>query len=313
MPFLISCLLILTGCAPKEIFTITTLPDANICLPLDETPISVTDNMGKAKLAIPSKIYSSYITVQNPDYAYPVPMGLDIKKSYHGIWWKLSSGYIAIGAGSGVMFSGSDAAITAGACLVGVGFIEAMSLGLINFLYSDHIAYSHLFTYVNNQVLKIPQLSPVLLHPDQAKTVLEAPVSVKRKQAKSGSDTTKDEEYTTSKRSKADISKKISGVYKGSGKLLIGKTVDENYNDIVIKISQVDKNHVNMVIFESGEEFFDKPILFEVKNNNGAYSLINAKIPSIKVTITKKGVISFLHPKVNIDDVIYTLTCTAQK
>lgn len=310
--FLIGSLMILPGCASKEKFAIRTLPNANICLPLDDAPISVTDNIGIAKLSIPSHIYSSYVTVQNPDYAYPVPMGLDIKKSNHGVWWKLSSGFIAEGVGLGVMLSGSDAGLIAGAGLVGAGFIEGLSLGLNTAFHSDDIAYSYQFTYVNNQELNIPQLSTVLLHPDQAKMVLEAP-SVKRKQAKSGTETTDDEGYTSSKRSKADISKKISGVYNGFGKLLIGKTVDENYDDIIIKISQVDKNHVNMVILESGEEFFDKPILFEVKNIKGTYSLINTKIPSIKVSITKNGVISFSHPKVNIDDVIYTLTCTAQK
>lgn len=102
------------------------------------------------------------------------------------------------------------------------------------------------------------------------------------------------------------------GTYRGSGQLLSGRTVEEVYSYVIIELIAQDKNHVLMIVKDDEEEFFEEPILLEVKNTKGGYSLTCSKIPALKMTIIK-GLLNFSHSKVIIDEDTYTITFKAKK
>lgn len=61
-------------------------------------------------------------------------------------------------------------------------------------------------------------------------------------------------------------------------------------------------------------KIISSPLIYEVHiNKNGAYLLNIEKLPEAVIQITKNGKMTFTHPKVNIDNQIYTLEIIGAK
>ncbi|MBQ4162386.1 MAG: hypothetical protein IJD84_05820, partial [Parabacteroides sp.] len=133
----------------------------------------------------------------------------------------------------------------------------------------------------------------------------------------STSKTVKEEDVSVSKKRLSDKSskilkdygKQIEGVYIGDGTLTQKKETIEIYNGIKIKIERISKNEVNVNVEESdGTEFFEAPSKYKIiRNKNGSYTLKHSNISTAIITIDKNGNLTYLHPKVNIEEELYVL------
>ena len=320
---LVVLLILCTGCTTTEKFHVCTIPNSEIKLPGTPQGGFYTNQLGEASITIPSNDYIGYVTIHNSSYPFEIPMGLDIRKKNVSL---AQFGRIVSYTGSGIgvigmigMLVGAIAGDDASDFAAASGIIGASGLAMMGstgpaVFRLNQCAYKYKFTYVNNQILDVPQLSVTLLHPDPVRSVNSSAGMSKRKKALSEpTDQGTGEEVSKSKRSRSNLAGKVSGTYAGSGDLSIGRNVEETYDLIEIMIKSIDKNHVQIFIIEDGEEFFDKPLTFKVKESKSGYSLIHPKIPSIQCTISKDGHLSINHPKVNIDDNIFTLRCNAKR
>ena len=321
-----------TSCTTTEKFTVSAPAGTKITLPIAGLVEPQSGNNGEQKVTIPSEGYCGYVLATPVGSETPIPMGLDLKRNKHnGTKAALGTGYMLSGIGGiGVLgslipiiagASNEDddlqsagaiiAGISGGAALIGTGLLLPAQSRL------RQTAYDYSFGYVKHQQLDIPQLSPTLLHPNPEKNAPEAKEEVKstRKKASSG----KAVETSSPKSSKVSKSRtapanKIAGNYFGTGQLLNNKKQEESYSNIEIEITPVDKNSVKVRIIEDGEDFFEEPLVYNVRvDNKGIYQLKIGNIPTAIITITKSGALSFTHPKVNIDDTMYNLVIRANK
>lgn len=118
-----------------------------------------------------------------------------------------------------------------------------------------------------------------------------------------------------SKRSLTDLAKQIEGTYLGSGKLLLKDETIENYQNIRVVLKCLDKNTVQVDVYESnGEAYFNESGRYSVKKvDSGKYQLTMNGISSATITIDANKRMVYLHPKVNIDGDLYTLSISAGK
>lgn len=118
-----------------------------------------------------------------------------------------------------------------------------------------------------------------------------------------------------SKRTLTDLARQVEGTYVGSGKLLLKDETIENYQDIKVVLKRLDKNTVQVDVYESnGEAYFNESGRYSVKKvDSGKYQLTMNGIPSATITIDSGKKLAYLHPKVNIDGNLYTLRISAGK
>ncbi len=241
--------LLLTGCTTTEKFSVHVPAGTKIYTPDNTvTPNGIATNSEKVNVTVPSDMYCGYILVQSAESDIKVPIGLDYRTNRHiGAKAALYTGYTlgCVGAGGAVLGTGCMIAaavggdsestdffgLTAGAS-AGVALVGAAIGGPMQFRLSQ-TSYNYNFGYEKKQIVKMPKLSPTLLHPNNPKGYEkeDAPKkesSTRRKKATSGNDV-KQEIISSSKvnKTRSDHSKKVEGEYKGSGILFFGKNIDE--------------------------------------------------------------------------------------
>lgn len=324
-----------TSCSTTEKFNVYAPIGTKIYTPNNTvSPRGITTNSDKINIEVPSDMYCGYVLIQSPESDVKIPIGIDYKTNKHmGTKATLYTGGTLTSIGLGVTMIGCIAMIAAAAqedddntslfgAMTGVGAGTAgigAALGAPAQARLRQTAYDYNFGYEKNQRISIPNLSFSLLHPNPSKTQINATSEPKepssRKKASSGKDVIPEAQSSSKvSTSRSDNARKIEGKYKGSGSLLIGSSVDEKYSDISVILERVDKNHAKVRIIESDEDFFETPLLYEIKKgNNGIYYLKIEQLPEATIQITTKGKLTFTHKKVNIENKIYTLKIDAVK
>lgn len=321
----LTIIVLVTSCSTTEKFTLSAPVGTKITLPLPGNVESKSNNSEKQNITIPSEGYCGYILATSPGSSTPIPMGLDLMRNKHnGRKVSLGVSSVLLGAGSLGMIGGGIAACAAssgpGLTILGISAVAGLTgsgMYMASIYTLTQTSYDYSFGYVKNQQLDIPQLSDTLIHPNPEKDALKVVAEEKptRKRATSGEANVN----TSSQGSKVSKSRiapanKIAGIYKGTGQLLLNKRQKEYYSNIEIEISPTDKNIVNVRIIEDGEDFFESHLTYSVTTDNrGNYKLKIDNIPDAVINITKSGVLSFTHPKVNIDDTMYSLIIKATK
>lgn len=329
-------LLLITSCSTTEKFSVHVPAGTKIYTPDNTvTPIGIATNSDKVDVNITSDMYCGYILAQSAGSDRKIPIGLDYKiKRHTGTKVAATTGFMIFSMGVGATLTGvtglamaeSDGdsdmsssmgkiAAAGGAALLAGGGIYGSANECL-----QQTSYDYNFGYEKTQRVNMPALSFTLLKPNAPKgyekvsTEKKAP-STSRKKASSGKDVTP--EITSSSKvskSRSDYSRKIKGEYKGSGTLFLGENIDEKYPEIDVIMERIDKTHVSVRIIESDEDYFDAPLVYEIRSNKkGGYDLNIDKLPEAIIQITKSGKLTFKHPKVNIDNVIYTLEIIAEK
>ncbi len=320
-------LILCPGCYTNEKIEITTPETMDIYIPgIIQNPIIQAHPDRNIKIEISSNMYCSYFLVRPTGSNIWVPLGLDYRhNSHYGTKIVLGSGYALAGIGTAgligsviPLIAGNDspsigviAGGSGGVALVGVG------LGLPAQVRMRQTAYDYNFGYVKKQFIELPHLSTTLLHPNPEKNTFEQTQTSKpeRKKASSGTEMANIQVVgSKAKKSRSDFAQMISGTYTGSGKLLLNGKQDDYFSEIKVVIEKIDRTHVSVRIIENDEDFFETPLTYQVlTTKKGEYYLSIEKLPEAKISITKSGLMSFLHPKVYIDNQLYTLSISAKK
>lgn len=317
----------ITSCSTSEKFTVHAPQGTKVYTPNNTyTPKGIAASDDRVNIEVPSNMYCGYILVQSPESGVRIPLGIDYTTKQHlGAKAARSIGLTLTGIGLPTMLTGvigvaaSDdetfGIITAiGSAAAGIG----VAFGMPADARLSQTAYDYNFGYAKNQRISIPALSSTLLNPNPPKGSDGGSAtrgSSSRRKASSGTVTASGSPVGSKvSKGRSDLARKIEGEYLGSGTLLFRKNVDERYSDISVVVERVDKNHVSVRILESGEDYFDAPLVYEInKNKKGGYTLKVKNLPEATIQVTAQGKMIFSHKKVNIDNRIYTLEIVAEK
>lgn len=323
--------LLISSCTTTEKFEINTLPNTEIYSPgQKQHPIATVPESGKAKISIPSDMYCGYMLVRPKESNVDIPLGLNYCHQGHfATKLCIGTGYTLTGIGGAAMIGGTIVLLASGddegvqessGIVIGIAGASAgigAALGVTAQSRLRQTAYDYNFGYDKVQNFEIPNLSTTILHPDPEKESLNSYTNTQstRKKAFSGKDVEKTEEASSkAKKSRSDLAKNIEGTYIGNGKLLLGKTQDEFFTKISVILEKTDKNHVNVIVMDNDEEFFETPLAYIVSSDKqGGYKLTIENLPGATISISKTGNMVFTHSKVNIDNSIYTLSISAKK
>lgn len=323
------------GCTTTEKFTVYAPEGTKVYTPDNTyTPKGEANYSGRVDIEIPSDMYCGYVLVASSESDVKIPIGIDYKIKKH------TGTKVALYTAGTISCIGLGAALIGGiACIAGAangdddvssdfGNVLAIGAGVggigsgIGITAQSRLrqtAYDYNFGYNKYQQVSIPNLSSSLLNPNPTKTQINKPTNSKatfsRKKASSGKDVVKE---TTSgsivSAARSDFARKIEGKYNGFGSLLKGTAIDEKYEKISVILERVDKNHVRARIIESDEDYFDAPLIYEIKKGkNGVFMLEIDNLPEASIQIKANGKMSFLHKKVNIENTIYTLKIEANR
>ncbi|MCM1317541.1 MAG: hypothetical protein NC241_05120 [Bacteroides sp.] len=315
--------LAMVSCTTTEKFTLNVPRNATVICPSPQNKVlGVAHNSGNVKIECPSEWYLGYVYVQQEGSDTKIPMGIDFERCNHtGTKIARGAGYALTGIGTGAVIIGTVVGALGtetGWVIAGGGLaLDAIGLG-VGWPADGRIsqtAYDYNFKYSKYQNIDIPTLSPTLLHPNPSredKGKKEESGQTLRKKTTSGKNS---ESATVSKvsKSRTDYGKRIEGVYEGSGSLKLNGRSEEIYDEIIVKIKRIDKNHVLVSVIEGEEEYFDAPLRYTIKNTSKGYKLTIEKMPNATISISKKGELKFEHKDVYIEDRKYALLISAQK
>jgi hypothetical protein len=111
-----------------------------------------------------------------------------------------------------------------------------------------------------------------------------------------------------------DYAEKVSGEYTGTGLLKKGLGIVEKYPSLSIKIEKVDEKNVTVAVYTaSGDPIFDESSTYSVsKGKNGTYTLVHESIKNATIAITSAGKLTYVHPRVEVDGEVYSLTISTK-
>lgn len=316
--------MVLTSCWTSTKFTVQTEPGTEI-MSKDYTLLSVADSRGKAKVKISDDEYSAFLLSHRPNTDTYIPFAIDYKsRSVVGTSLQQFTGYLLSGMGIILMGSGTIALIAGdedvalplaggGAALAFAG----MGIGMPAESRIHQVAYDHQYKYLKqqrtNQDLSLTKPNFAIDNPvSVAPTVPEA-VQKEQDTTQLGSSTSSKKLSQRSSKTLKDKATQIQGTYVGRGKLTKGKEVIETYVDIAVSINRIGKDKVGVMVTEKdGSKFFDTTSEYTISSaSNGVFRLVLDGINSAEITIDRNKKLKYLHPRVNIDGDIYTLSIEA--
>lgn len=324
--FLCACICIVAAsCSTSTNITVQTTPGTEILTP-QKTRLAVADDKGKAKFALPDRDYYAFLLSHSPSSEEYIPFALDYKyKAHSGARFGNAVGIGLAGAG---IFTELIGALCYGATggededfgiVVAVGggvAIAGLSLWAAPFMRLQQDAFKHQYKYLPqqtaNQDITVtyptfdvyePAVTTIPADGPQVQTVVASSTSTRKLNS------------STSSRTLSDHAAVVEGTYVGNGNLSKGSTIIEKYKDVsvVIKKSAKDLVLVNVVL-SNGEQFFDEDGEYSVvKLDDGMYELKLKNNESAAITIDIEKGLVYIHPSVNIEGDIYTLSINANK
>jgi len=316
-----------SSCSSTHKIVVAGTPNTQIYSPTGER-LAAIDNSGKTEIDLTADAYYSYLLSQTPGSNEYVPFALDYKNySYTGAKTAKYTGYGVSAVGAGAALIGAIAMIGAGSngdedstdsfgLISGVGGGVALlgcAIGLPADSRLDQTSYKYQFKYLkdqrtNNDFMftkpKIDYVSGVSQvvyenNRDEAATDNDGIVASVVSGKKVSSHSTK-----TFK----DYGENVEGEYKGTGTLKLDDEVIEKYSDITVVIERVSDNTVNVNVIEGEDKFFKYPLVYNVEKKGSGYSLTCRDIKSAIIKIDKNKRMVFVHPRINIDGDIYSLS-----
>lgn len=313
--------MVLTSCWTSTKFTVQTEPGAEI-LSKDYTLLSIADSRGKAKVKISDNNYSAFLLSPRPNTDTYIPFALDYKsrsvvdeglQQFTGYMLGLMGGTALIVGGAAAVLSEDEdvdlpLAIGTGAALVGMGIGMPASSRMYQ------VAYDHKYKYLKQQCTNqdLPLTKPNFATDNPVSVIQTIPVAIQAEQATSQLESSTSSKKLSQRSSKTlkDKATQIQGTYVGKGMLTKDKEVIETYVDISVSINRIGKDKVGVMVTEKdGSPFFDKTSEYTISSaTNGVFRLVLDGINSAEITIDSNKKLIYLHPRVNIDGDIYTLS-----
>lgn len=332
---LVACFL-MTGCHTVSKFVVKAPADTELYLSQEKTAYVTVPNTGSSTIKVNDYVYYGYMVARDKQSGLMVPFGLDFKHKIYGgdetleaVGWTLA----AIGVAGEIVGlvticcdseSESNFGVIATSGGIGVAAIGAFSGG-VGSSRRTQLSHKYKFAYVKTQSVSFDGLSTTLLHPDPEKQSDARPVVQKKGRTASSPAGSHGTSTVSRKRNAGSSSVRggkrggttppdVSGVYRGFGSLTLDGVTDEVYDAITIEIARADKDQVRVKVIESGEEYFETPMMFTVTGNgrNGS-KLTSDDIEGVVIEINQKGEMVYRHPRVNIDGADYVLTIVADR
>lgn len=303
MAVLLFCSMI-NSCSTFQNITVFGEPGTEIYTP-DLEKVGTIKGDGKGEITLPRDVYYPFLLSGNGEWAdIKIPFALDYKnKSYNGTRILC-----------GVFFVVAIPVMTVGApgyFVTAKRLSETQRQWQFEYLSKQSTNQDLRFEkFVDNGYKKEIGSKSVPVE----ENVAESDKPVESAQSESSSSAAKSRS-SKSKRTLTDLTRQVEGTYIGSGKLLLKDETIENYQDIKVVLKRLDKNTVQVDVYESnGEAYFNESGKYSVKKiDSGKYQLTMNGIPSATITIDANKKMVYLHPKVNIDGDLYSLRITASK
>lgn len=324
----VSVALLSASCSTTEKFCIYGKPGTEIYYPEVSKAAGTIPSAGKLQLEVPSDDFYGIMLARYPGREYKVPFGLNFKGASHtGAKIGVGLGYTLEGAGMVSMFTGlivliagsagDDVAVMGGLLTAGGAAVTGVgaAIGIPSDSRLDQLSFRYNYTYSKSQFAADDVAQVPLLNRDPEKYMSEATKKPSRRKATSGGESVPVAVKTSkSKRSLNDHGKSVAGEYSGKGVLKLGGTTEESYPEIMVLVERVDKSTVSVRVIENGEDFFEAPMIYNVKRRkDGSYNLTMRDVPAATIVVNKNGTMTFIHKSVNIDGDIYTLHITGKR
>ena len=326
----VSICLFLSSCHTSQKITISGTPGTEIYSP-NMNKLATVQSDGTTDIKISSDEYYAFLMSHVPNTQEFVPFALDYKnKSYSGTKFLKGLGITLTSAGVGAILIGGIVALADRESSIG-GIIMAAGGGLSGIGASfgtpatyrlAQIQYKYQYKYLSQHSTNEYFTSVPIIDNGVDKVVFEPKKSTKARSNILGSESNDrieisplvvESESTASRHSFKDDAKRVAGSYSGQGKLQKDDKDIEQFDKITVVIDRIGRNKVEVNILENGEPFFDSKIKYDVKKDGDRYVLTLVGISSATIIINEDGTIEFNHPKVNIDDDIYTLKIEAKR
>lgn len=309
--------MVVFSCTTTQTISIKGEPGSEIYSP-GMSRLGVINETGSVDITLPSEGYYAYLLSQDKDSKQLIPFALDYKnKNYYGTYFARNLGMGLAATGSALLLTstiillagGEDVArplLLAGAAFDALG----IPIGMPADFRTKQTQYEHKFKYKSqhrtNQDIEFVPIKDK---------------GVKKQTTENGiTNSAEIDKNVTNTSEKTSISKhrikktfSIYGMHKGTGTLYSGNDIIENYENIVIKIEKISNEKVFVSVFENGEQYFNAESIYTLENKKDTYILNMEDIPSATITIDKNGNMEYIHPKVNIEDEIYTLKISVNK
>lgn len=313
----------MSSCKMSQNVVINGTPGTEIYSPSMEK-IATVQSDGTTTVKIYGDEYYSYLMSHEPNSQLFVPFALDYeRKNYTGKRIAKGFGYFLAGSGvyAYIMSLGFilDGEMELGGILFGAAAVTILpSLPLILPTVGD-LAYEYEYKYSlyqrTNEDFKFAPIVDNGIKKSDCNSVNREDTSDGIKQGKKGNASITDvnSSSTAARRKSIDFAQVVSGTYLGNGTLLYNGSTIESYSSIEVVIDRKTKNTVNVRVIENGESFFASNLEYPVKRVDDGYELKLTGISNAVISIDNNGNLSFYHPKVNIDGLLYTLNINAKK
>ena len=312
--------LTLYSCSTTQTISVKGEPGNEIYLP-NGTRIATIENSGEAKVKLSSDEYYAYLLSHRPGSEHYIPFALDYKHKNYYLTYAARAALVpaafaapialTVAAIMGATGNDSGASTAAAVSLVGLG---ALGLDIVMILRAEQTQFQHKYKYMpthnTNEDFKFTPIEDNGVKKHISSTSSEQSAEMADKNSSNGSNA--DNKTSVSKRKIKNKPLSFIGKYKGTGKLLLKNETIEEYNNIQIVIKET-KNFAEVDVIESGESYFSSKNTYKVENRSDGYILTHKEIPSATIKIDKKGNIEYNHPKVNIENNIYTLKINGTK
>lgn len=328
----ISILLIyslLASCSSTQKIQVSGIAGTEIYTP-DRTKVGTIGATGTVEISLNSDAYYAYLLSKNSASDKYIPFALDYK-NYNYTGTKLAIGVctplfymgcstiLVGGLGCAIASSEEDNASVGEifGTMAGLGALAAL-VGLPAFAAKsrmEQVDHAYQFKYLKEQTTNNdltftkPQLTIVNKSKKEPKEVTKVTDNTP---TISSSKSTKRLNNKSTKSFKNHGSN-VEGLYVGTGTLTLGNEVIETYDDIIVKITRIDNSSVEVIVTESnGDNFFSESSVYNItKSKNNTYTLTHEDISKATITIDKNNKAIYFHPRVNIDNEIYTLKINA--
>lgn len=315
------------SCSSYTTFTVQAPPGTEILTPA-KTRLAVANQRGAATIKMSDDDYYSFLLSHNPNSEDYVPFALDYKKkSYLGTTVQEWGGWVtsvggALAAVIGLIGGPDDLAplIASGSGVSLVGLAFGLPANSRNSQTNHEYQYKYLAHQNSNQdiaftkpVLEVTR--PTTPEAPSTGTRVNVPVANQDQPVVAGSSVSaKRIPSSASAKKLKDNASIVEGIYTGTGELTLNKSVIEKYEGISVVIKKSSENVVLVNVVESnGEQFFITDGEYTVKKlSNGTYELRMKEIDSAKITIDTKKNLIYIHPRVNIEGDIYSLSVKAK-
>lgn len=313
-------IVIASSCSSTHKILVSGAPNTQIYTP-SGAQIAIIDHSGKAEIDVTADAYYAYLLSKAPSSNLYVPFALDYKKcSYNGAKASRAGGMFlatvgALGAIAGTVAVAIDSEDSSAPILMGAGcgsVLLGTSFGAPASSRLEQLSYQYQFKYTRDQKVNSDMLfSNPTIEYITANESLETASDAQHADNEDGiiaSLVVGKKVSSHSTKTLKDYGSKLAGEYIGYGSLKLGNEVIEKYSDITVLMKRVSDNAVNVNVIENNTPFFKYPLIYNIEKTGNGYFLVCKDIKTATINIDKNGKMEFLHPRINIDGDIYSLS-----